>query len=124
MTARIPIRGIGFVDLLRIIGWAGVCTWLALSLVFLILGTLAPSSVTVNGRPAESAVEAATGVLIIAVAGSIASFIFACLSALLLRLFGRFLPLGDISVASPERAERAAASPSAHTGPTANGGTA
>ena len=95
---EIFVRQLKFATLFKILFWAGIVLWASVSLFVILLAFIDPSSVSMNGKPSTSTSDALLAAPLFMVIGSVLSVFMAALSAGLLRIFGRFLPMGQVEI--------------------------
>ena len=98
MDEQVAIKSLSFWTLFRIVFWAGVCVWGLVAAFAVVVAVLAPSAIVVNGVRATTTAEAIGAAPIFLIVGAISALIFAIIGVAVLRLVGRFLPLGAINV--------------------------
>lgn len=98
MRDRLAISSIHFGDLFKLLLIAGSATWVALGLLGGLFGLISPSAITINGEAAASRAQALAIVPAFAIIGTIFSAIGATAGALVIRIIGRWVPLGSITL--------------------------
>ena len=98
MEDQTAIKSLDFGTVFKIIFWSGACFWLLLSVLIAFVALVMPSAITINGARAASPWQAIAAAPIFLIVGTIMTSIFAVVGAGLLRLFGRYVPLGAIKL--------------------------
>jgi hypothetical protein len=93
---NISASDLTFGSLFRIFFWTSLAFWLLFGAVLAVLALLGMDTVNWNGQPVHGVQGLITGSLISAVIGAIVSSIGGLISALVVKLFGRFLPLSNL----------------------------
>lgn len=85
-----------FGSLFRIFFWTSLSFWILFGTLMAFLSLAGMDTVSWNGQPVHGVGGFITGLLISVIAGGIFSALGAVLSALIVKLVGRFLPLGNL----------------------------
>lgn len=96
MEGTSKLTSLDFGTLFKIVFWAGVCVWFAIAVLAALTAFVLPSAINVNGTKSTSTAQALVAAPILLIMGTIMSALFAAIGAGLLRLFGRYLPLGQV----------------------------
>ncbi|MEE2524933.1 hypothetical protein V0U79_01025 [Hyphobacterium sp. HN65] len=85
-----------FGSLFRIFFWTGLAFWILFGVLMSFLSLAGMDTVSWNGAPVYGIAGFVTGMLISLIAGAIFSALAGVFSALIVKLLGRFLPLGNL----------------------------